>query len=235
MDALYSPMNTILEQLKNKRLLWQAKQQSADNLPLESTGYPELDQALQGGFPQTGVVDLHSPVGIGELRLLLPALSARHQREHRMLVFIAPLMQLNGEMLAHYGFDLNQVLILKPNSPSEALWSAEQCLKSGICHSVLLWHNDLDVAQVKRLQLAAEKGDAVQFMFRSHPRMQIPLPVTLAMRLSAQKQGLAVQITKRKGGWPSEQFHLSMQRQWPQLTVVESYDNVVAFARSHAS
>ena len=43
--------------LKNKNLLWQANHtQSIDNG--QHTGFNELDKALQGGFPEYGVIDI---------------------------------------------------------------------------------------------------------------------------------------------------------------------------------
>ncbi|GAC15446.1 translesion DNA synthesis-associated protein ImuA [Aliiglaciecola lipolytica] len=226
-------MNTLLEQLKNKRLIWQGSQQE-QSFTGNSTGYAELDEALQGGFPQSGVIDIHSPIGIGELRLLLPALRYR-QQDKRLLVFIAAPMQINGEMLAEFGIALEQVLIVQPNSAEHALWSAEQCLKSGCCDSVLLWHQQLEIAQAKRLQLAAEQGDALHVVLRQNRQLSLSLPVNLAMKLNPHAQGLEVQITKRKGGWPAHSFNVNMSKAWPELTLNQPTDNVVSFPRAKVS
>jgi len=230
-------MNHILEHLKNKRLIWQANQPTTFevNSDVELTGYPELDSALQGGFPQQGVVDIDSSIGIGELRLLLPSLKARQNKSSRLLVLIASPMQINAEMLAEYGFALDQVLIIQPNSAAQALWSAEQCLKSGCCHSVLLWHAALEIYQVKRLQMASEKGDCVQFMFRQKHQVSLSLPVPLAIKLSAHKQGVNLQITKRRGGGPADPFAISMQKYWPELSLQSQQTNVISFPHAKVS
>lgn len=227
-------MNSILDYLKNKRLVWQAHQ-NVHTPDLNSTGFKRLDAELQGGFPQQGVVDIDSPVGIGELRLLLPNLHARQQNRERLLVFIAPPIPLNAEMLAEYGFALQQVLVIQPTSSSEALWSAEQCLKSGCCQGVLLWHDAIEIHQVKRLQLAAEQGSALHILMRRRKNLSLSLPVPLAMRLRPQPKGLNIEITKRKGGWPSQPFALDMSHHWPQLTVHDRPDNVVAFPHAKVS
>jgi cell division inhibitor SulA len=227
-------MNTLLEQLKNKRLVWQANQQDII-ATTDSTGYKELDHALHGGFPQQGVIDIDSPLGIGEIRLLLPALRARQQQTNRQLVFIAAPMQINGEMFAEAGLSLEHILIVQPETPEHALWSAEQCLKSGCCHSVLLWHQQLEIAQAKRLQLAAEQGDALHILFRHKSQLAISLPVNLAMQLSPHDQGLSVRITKRKGGWPDNPFHLDMTTAWPALTRINHVDNVIRLPQSKVS
>ena len=57
----------------------------------------------------------------------------------------------------------NNILIVFPNSVKEALWAAEQCLKSGACSAVLFWCQSLEVHQVRRFQVAAEAGSCVHF------------------------------------------------------------------------
>ena len=227
-------MNSILDYLKNKRLVWQAHHQST-TVDADSTGYAELDAQLQGGFPKQGVVDIDSPLGIGELRLLLPNLLSRHHQQDRLLVLIAPPMHLNAEMLAEFGFALHQVLVLQPEDPQSAMWSAEQCLKSGCCHAVLLWHQALEMHQVKRLQLAAEQGDALHILLRHQKQISLSLPVSLAMKLRSHPQGLQVEITKRKGAWPSQPFTLNMRGRWPGLTLHPRPANIVSFPHTKVS
>ena len=61
-------MHTIISYLKNNNLLCQANQtQSIDNR--QRTRFRELDVALQGEFPEYGVIDVRSHIGIGEQRL----------------------------------------------------------------------------------------------------------------------------------------------------------------------
>ena len=69
-------MNSTLEYLKNKQLIWHATQ-AKETTGLDSSGFVELDEQLGGGLPEQGLVDIQSPVGIGELRLLLPYLKQR--------------------------------------------------------------------------------------------------------------------------------------------------------------
>jgi hypothetical protein len=119
-------------------------------------------------------VDINTPLGIGEIPLLLPDLYARQQSDQRLLVPIVPPIQVNSEMLAEYGSDLTLVLLY--------------CLSLGGKH-------------IRRLQLATDKGGTVQFLLRPPTPVIISLPVSLAMRLSSHSQGLSVQITQRKGRW----------------------------------
>jgi cell division inhibitor SulA len=175
------------------------------------------------------MIDIQSPIGIGELRLLLPNLLARQSNNDSLLLLIAAPMQINSEMLAEYGFKLNQILVIKQASTNDVLWCAEQCLRSGCCHIVLMWRQSLEIAQVKRLQLAAQKGDALQIIFRQQQHSSLSLPVSLALKCNAHPKGLNVQITKRKSGWPSNVFCVDMHDYWPELTIPSQVDNVLPF------
>jgi len=221
-------MHPTISYLKNKNLLWQASHtQSTDNG--QHTGFKELDNALQGGFPEYGVIDIRSLLGIGELRLLLPSILTRQQqRQTELVTLIAPPMSINSEMLAEFGFALDQVMVIQPSLNKQVLWSAEQSLKSGCCHSVILWHASFSVTQVKRLQLAAEKGHCLLFIIRQPQQEHISLPVTLGIILSSSKVGIRAQITKRKGNWSNNPFEVHMGAYWPELSQLED-TNVLAF------
>lgn len=219
-------------ELKNRQLIWQANRQPQCDSQLHHTGFTELDAQLGGGFASSGVVEIRSPVGIGELRLLLPYLSQRQQKEQRLLVLIAPPQSVNSEILVEWGFALHQVLLVSSGDQTSALWAAEQCLKSGCCYAVLLWQHPLQQYQVKRLQLAAQKGDAIQIVFRPANTDSQFLPVSLSMQLAADPLGLQVTIKKRKGGWPGQAFSVNMRRYFPELCTVHGLndtDNLIPF------
>ncbi len=229
--TVYFIMNHIIENLINKRTLWQGRHTPSLEKAMQS-GYPELDNQLGGGFPTQGVMELQTEIGIGEFRLLFPYLRSRHQ-EPRMLVYIAPPMMVNSEMLAAAKIDLDRVLIIQGSDDAENLWSAEQCLKSGCCHTVLSWQKALHTHQVKRLQLAAQKGDALQVLFRPQQACINPLPVTLSLKLSAQSEGIHVKVNKRKGNWEKPEFDLNMRTHWPEL-VPKRANNVLPFPNVRA-
>lgn len=221
-------MHPTIDDLKNKNLLWQGNH-IQPNLRQQHTGFKELDEVLQGGFPEYGVIDIRSQTGIGELRLLLPSMLLRQQQKAtELLALIAPPMSVNSEMLAEFGFVLDQVMVVQPLLNKQMLWSAEQSLKSGCCHSVILWHVSLSVTQVKRLQLAAEKGHSLLFIIRQPRQEHISLPVTLGISLSPSQAGIQVQITKHKGTWSNGSFKIYMGAYWPELSQSEN-SNVLTF------
>ncbi|PAU38535.1 recombinase RecA [Vibrio coralliilyticus] len=208
-------MYELIEHLKKKQWLWQGNHtpESRDHHP---TGFELLDQKLEGGFPIHGVVELQTTPGIGELRLLLPHL--KNSSQGRLSVFIQPPGHLSAQSLTAEGLDLNHILLLYPKTDNEALWAAEQCLKSGACSNVLLWHSGLEVHHARRLQVASETGNCLSFLFKTEQRSLFSLPVSLSMTLLPHSLGIEITITKRKGGWPHASFVLDMSTLWPSLT-----------------
>jgi cell division inhibitor SulA len=227
-------MKNIISLLQNKRLVWKASHQPSCSFQYTQTGFGEVDEALDGGWPQAGVVSLKSILGVGELRLFLPALKQRCQQSNRLLVIISPPCSINAEMLCEHGFDLQNIILLQPESRDSQLWSAEQCLKSGCCEAVLIWQANLQVHQVKRLQLAAQQGDALNVVF-SHKRVYQSLPFSLSIEVFPTAQGIEVKVNKRRGGWPLAPFKVSMHKRWPQLTKPKNPDNLLHFPQHKAS
>ncbi|GAA0342992.1 translesion DNA synthesis-associated protein ImuA [Bowmanella denitrificans] len=208
-------MNNLIDHLKNKGWVWQAN--FSPSLLTDKPGsLDELSQFIPGGLKEHALVEIHSQIGIGEVRLLLPRLAANGQ-DHRLLVWVAPPHKINGECLHQTGIDLSRVLILHPRDGKEALWAAEQCLKSGTCHSVLLWHGDIEVAQAKRLQQACQQGRAQLFLLRTRQSISQSLPVSLSLQLEAHAEGLQIKVTKCRGSWPPAPFILNMRQRWPKL------------------
>lgn len=210
-------MSALLEQLTRRQLLWRGNNQQAAYHAVAS-GYTELDQQLAGGFPATGLIDIQTAFGIGELRLLLPYLQQQQQNTERLLVLISPPAQPSADMLAAAGINLSQLVIIYPKTNKDALWAAEQCLQSGCTVAVLLWQAPIKLAQARRLQLAAEHGQASLIIFR-RPESCLSLPVNLSVKLTAHPQGLQLSVLKRKGGWPTPSFLLNMHSRWPQLCI----------------
>lgn len=219
-------MYELIEHLKQKQWLWQGSQ-APEEKAHHPTGYEVLDQKLMGGFPMHGVIELESPVGIGELRLLLPHLKQTSQ--DRLSVFIQPPGYLCAEQLTNEGLNRDKALIIYPNSSKDALWAAEQCLKSGACSNVLLWHPELEVHQARRLQVASETGNSLHFIFKRVSQSVFSLPVSLSMSLKPHPFGLEVTITKRKGGWPQGSFIINMRSKWPSLSLQQQSPVVIPF------
>ena len=77
---------------------------------------------------------------------------------------------------------------------AEGAWSAEQCLRSGSCGAVLGWLRHADYTQLRRLQLAAESGEALAFLFRPAAAAAKASPAALRLQLHADSEAGAVDI-----------------------------------------
>ncbi|UPR29593.1 translesion DNA synthesis-associated protein ImuA [Vibrio crassostreae] len=215
-------MHELIKNLQDRQLIWKGLQSTTQG-STTSTGYPHLDKQLDGGFPTHGVIEVESQQGIGELRLLTPYLS--QQNSQKLAIFINPPGKICAEFFSGQGIELENILVIQPQHDLDALWAAEQCLKSGACHSVLLWGADLEIHQTKRLQAASETGKCLQFHFKATSHNQLSLPVSLSMKLSSHAQGLKVEVTKRKGSWSYGSFILDMTHNWPLLTEKVVYED----------
>jgi len=208
---------TQLNQLEQQRLVWRARQVAGPDQRRQSSFYPALDQHLQGGWPQAGLVELAcGAIGIGELRLLLPLLA---QAESRLQVWINPPAELNGQALAQQGINLSQTLLVRCQNPQHALWSAEQSLTSGCCSHLLLWGPNLTSTQAKRLQVAAKDNQVLMFWLHNQSAPSASaLPISARLALTPQATGLNLQIYKSQGQWPQHPCHINMHALWPSLT-----------------
>ena len=122
---------------------------------------PALDELTEGGFPVNALTELFIPhAGIGEIRMLLPALAS--------LKHVTWVLPCDSEAapyapaLADAGLDLDRQLFSIPSTPEEAFWCAEQAAASGETSAVVVWLNPLvhgkDGAALARLDMAAHDG-----------------------------------------------------------------------------
>lgn len=202
-----------IENLLQHRHLWRA----TDSLQAErgtlATGFAALDAALTGGgWPRDGLTEiLGDTPGVGELRLLLPALAQLSQRQQRWVAWIAPPWMPYAPALAAAGVDVERILLIHPRQHQDLLWATEQALKSGTCSAVLSWPDPrhLRHADIRRLQLAAREGGSWGLTFRPTAAAEQPSPAELRLQLEADPtvvdgSGLRLHILKRRGGRPSE-------------------------------
>ncbi len=227
---------SLLEGLKNKNLVWQGSETSLNKQSV-TTGFPELDYKLHGGWPANGVIEMTLfELGIGELRLLVPLIK---QNQCSLTVLISPPFHINSAFLLSQGIQPESVLIVKNTTSKNALWSAEKCLKSGCCQQVLIWQSNFENHQIKRLKLAAEQGQSCLFIYNLQDRRRPALghkkqslAVNLSISLKQSIRGLGITIDKHLAYWPQDEFVLDMSYWWPELTHKSSHSNVVPIRRA---
>jgi protein ImuA len=209
--------------------LWRGNSLGRAAEPVLASGFAALDAELPGGgWPLRAVTELLTPqAGALEWRLLAPALrgwwagqaapapratrrrapataSATASAALRSLLLINPphIPHLPG--LQGLGLPASALVWVAASTPAEALWAAEQALKSHV--AVLAWLPEARPEQVRRLQVAALGSDAPAFLLRPE-RMRTQssaAPLRLVVR-PGEGWALDVHLLKRRGpaheGW----------------------------------
>jgi len=196
-----------------------------DPRPVQPTGFAALDAQLPGGGWPTGAIAELMPelAGIGELRLVAPALVA-FAHAGRYIAWIAPPLLPYAPALAGAGLPLERVLLIRTRDPKESLWAAEQTLRCPLFGAVLGWPATITDRNVRRLQLAAEAGGSLGILYRPPQAARELSPAALRLRLSPLVDGLAVEIQKVRGGRAGMQLRLSLTSNRPQPAGVVAVD-----------
>jgi protein ImuA len=203
--------------------LWRSHQLSRQSFgSITTTGFPSLDAELPGsGWPHRVLTELLVPHhGLGELRLLVPALSRiagsgdTTETLGRCVMLFDPPAALCGWALAQLGVNAQQLLVvygregargaahLRHVLPSaNLLWALEQALKSGHVGAALAWlPQRLKADALRRLQLAAQSHDGPVFLFREVEARSKPSAAPLRLMLQgAGIDRLSVRVLKRRG------------------------------------
>jgi hypothetical protein len=171
------------------------------------TGFRALDARLPGGgWPLDTLIELLVPAaGVGEIRLLLPALRSLSAAgtEPRWIAWLAPPHLPYAPALAAAGLDPAHMLVVRPRAGVDRLWAMEQALRSGACAAVLGWVGEARDPMLRRLKLAAEEGRTPAFMLRPASHRGEHSPAALRLALAARASGLDVEILKSRGGSPA--------------------------------
>lgn len=99
------------------------------------------------------------------VQTLLPLL-AKLSHDQRWLAWVAPPQLLPKAQLKAAGFDLDKIILLKPDAQHDTLSLAHQALKSGTCHAVISWFGSLEDDLLNGLTQAAEAGNSRAFLIR---------------------------------------------------------------------
>ena len=111
--------------------LWRGRQQHQRNNQgqrIVSSGYAKLDEQLHlGGWPLASTVEFGlSQAGIGELRLLAPALRELQNNHHQNIIWVAPPFLPYAPALIKEQIDVSRLTIVQTNTIQDSLWAAEQ-------------------------------------------------------------------------------------------------------------
>ncbi|MHA6203664.1 translesion DNA synthesis-associated protein ImuA [Dyella soli] len=167
----------------------------------QPTGWPGLDAMLPaGGWPEHALTEILLPVdGVGELQLVLPTLARLTQAALSVVAIAPPYLPYVPGWEAR-GVVMSQVDIVQAGE-RDVLWAAEQCLRSGSCAAVLAWPAQADDRALRRLQVAADAGKALAFVFRDRRHAVQASPAALRLELESEPS-LQVRVRKCRGGNP---------------------------------
>jgi cell division inhibitor SulA len=194
-----------LDGLISQRRLWRGQSTATAPALEQPTGWPALDATLPArGWPAAALSELLLPAdGIGELQLLWPTLARLSQPKDGVVALIAPPYHPYPPAWQAAGVRLGALQVIRTKTPRDALWAAEQCLRSGACDAVLCWPQQADDRALRRLQVAAETGQALGFAFRPLKAALNPSPAALRIALDASPRQL--RVLKCRGGNPPMQ------------------------------
>ena len=179
-----------------------------------STGHPALDALLPGGGWPIGALTEVIPLteGIGEMAILQAALKQLCQQSRR-IIFVHPPYIPYAPALLRAGLSLSQVLWIDALDDEEAHWAAEQTLREAAAGAVLLWSQVRAERPLRRLQLAAESGQSLAFLYRPAAALDNGTPAALRILLRPSADALDVKVLKVRGGRCAE-VHLALQKRF---------------------
>lgn len=200
MSASVSPIsesNATLSSLPHA--VWRADQMGSYQAAAVPTGYRTLDAELpNGGWPSAVLIELLlQQAGIGEMRLLRPALGTIAKKRRIALVQPPHLPQVAA--WTAWGLPADRLLWIKAARSADALWSAEQILRNGSCGALLFWQQQVRAESLRRLHLAAQGTEILFWMMRPLACAQDASPAPLRLALRPADGGIEIDIVKRRG------------------------------------
>lgn len=193
--------------------LWRGSSLGRSADPVLPSGFAALDAELPGGgWPLRAVTELLLPQpGVLEWRLLAPGLRAWWAAQTlpagarlRTLLLINPPHMPHLPGLQALGLPPAALVWVAPRAPAEALWAAEQAIKSRV--AVLAWLAAAQPEQIRRLQVGALGLDAPAFLLRPEHASQQSSAAPLRLIVKpGDGWALDVHLLKRRGpahdGW----------------------------------
>jgi protein ImuA len=208
------------------------------------TGHAALNAVLPGGgWPRAGLTELLQPrPGCGEWGLLGPALS-RLQASARgqLTVLVAAPHAPLGLALAAVNVAPSGLLRVEAIQAAERLWAAEQALRCADVACVLLWLEQAQSAQLRRLHIMAQDHAKLLFVLRPERAQNESSPAPLRLLLhwkdvegahgaqsghSGAVPPLWVRVLKRRGP--------PLEASVPLLTVSPGLQALLAASRAQA-
>lgn len=209
--------------------LWRAHQVGTLRQATLASGFDALDAELPGGgWPRRVLTELLlAHPGVGEMRLLAPALAAVARGtagSARSVMLFDPPAAPCGWALAQLAVDASQLIVVHGRegtrgaalrhllASADLFWALEQALASGHVGAVLAWLPErLRGDALRRLQLAAQAHDGPVFLLRGIEARLRPSAAPLRLALhAAGPDALSVHLLKRRGPALAQPLRLAL-------------------------
>ncbi|WP_087634007.1 translesion DNA synthesis-associated protein ImuA, partial [Caballeronia telluris] len=146
--------------------------------------------------------------GIGEMRLLRPALSELSARP--VVLLQAPHVP-NALAFSYLGLSMNKLLRLRAPKTADALWCAERVLQAKTCGALVFWQQHIPAEALRRLHLAAQATETLLVLIRPLASAQDASPAVLRLGVRPADGGLVVDVLKRRGPTRTETLSVALQ------------------------
>lgn len=204
-----------------------------------STGCAALDASLPAGgyLPGSMIEYLRTTPACGASYLAFAAAASTLRTRGGFLVVVDMHRTIYPPALHCHGIDLSQVIFVRPESQADALWAADQALRTPAVAAVVAELEVIDDRSARRLQLAAERGQGLGILLRSLAARRSPswaevqwivksLPLRTASTAagSGQAQGsrrLQVQLARLRGGQAGASWRLEIQASTGAIQAIE--------------
>lgn len=180
--------------------VWRGRELAQAQERTLSTGHALLDAQLSGrGWPLSNLIEILQPEAQQHVwQLVGPGLSTCMTESSGPAVLVNAPFQPFGPSLRAQGIVPEQLLCVQADKVSTTLWSAEQALRCADVSAVLAWLPQARSEDLRRLQLCAQAGEKLLFVFRPVRCRGQSSPARLRLLVQG-SQSMEVSILKRRG------------------------------------
>ena len=175
--------------------------------PIVPTGWPALDRVLPGGGVRRGslVELLDERAGCGA-ETIAAMLTRTVCQTPGVVVIVDRDGQFYPPALAAWGVAFDRLVVVRAADAPDALWAADQALRSRAAVAVWLRPERLAPPDYRRLHLSAVEGGAVGVLFRPARSRGRPTGVDVQLavepRPSSRGRTLSIEVTRCRGSTP---------------------------------
>jgi hypothetical protein len=117
----------------------------------------------------------------------------------------------NALAFSYLALPADKLMRIRAPRTADALWSAEQILRTGSCGALLFWQSHIRTDALRRLHLAAQQTETLLVLVRPLASAADASPASLRLGLRPAEGGLIVDVLKRRGPVRNETLSITLQ------------------------